>query len=137
VCRCGCGVPALAAGSVRSGRHSPSSSKWKVEGMKTVSSNDATKIAYDQQGQGPALILVNGAMNTRSSGSNPALAAILAQHLTVYSFDRRGRGESGDTLPYAVAREIEDVEALIAASGGAASRGRSMRVLLTSTQSGS
>jgi pimeloyl-ACP methyl ester carboxylesterase len=105
--------------------------------MRTVSSNDATKIAYDQQGQGPALILVNGAMNTRSSGSNPALAAILAQHLTVYSFDRRGRGESGDTLPYAVAREIEDVEALIAASGGAASRGRSMRVLLTSTQSGS
>lgn len=89
--------------------------------MDLVSSNDGTKIAYDEWGQGPALILVNGAMNTRSSGSNPELADLLAEHLTVYSFDRRGRGESGDTLPYAVAREIEDVEALIAVAGGTAS----------------
>jgi pimeloyl-ACP methyl ester carboxylesterase len=89
--------------------------------MNKVSSRDGTQIAYDEQGQGPALILINGAMNTRSSGSNPALADLLAQHLTVYSFDRRGRGDSGDTMPYAVAREIEDVEALIAVAGGTAS----------------
>ena len=56
----------------------------------------------------------------RTSGSNPELVDLLAQHLTVYSFDRRGRGERGDTSPYAVAREIEDVEALITVAGGAA-----------------
>jgi pimeloyl-ACP methyl ester carboxylesterase len=89
--------------------------------MQTVRSADGTTIAYDEQGQGPALIVVNGAMNTRSSGSNPQLAALLAQRLTVYSFDRRGRGDSGDTSPYAVAREIEDVEALVAVAGGTAS----------------
>lgn len=88
--------------------------------METVHSHDGTKIAYDVRGQGAALILVTGAMNSRSSGSNPELADLLAQHLKVYSFDRRGRGESGDTLPYAVAREIEDVEALIAVAGGTA-----------------
>jgi len=89
--------------------------------MKTVSSDDGTEIAYDKQGHGPVLILVNGAMTTRSSGSNPALADLLAQHLTVFSYDRRGRGESGDTLPYAVSREIEDLEALITLAGGTAS----------------
>ena len=88
--------------------------------MKTVSSYDGTRISFDETGQGPALILVNGAMNTRSSGSNPELVDLLAQHLTVYSFDRRGRGDSGDTLPYAVAREIEDIDALITAAGGTA-----------------
>jgi hypothetical protein len=72
--------------------------------MKTVSSDHGTKIAYDEQCHGPVLILVIGAMTTRSSGSNPALADLLAQHLTVYSYDRRGRGESGDTLPYAMSR---------------------------------
>ena len=92
-----------------------------VEDMKVVTSRDGTKIAYDQQGQGPPLILVNGALNTRLSGSNPVLADLLAPHFTVCSFDRRGRGESGDTLPYAVAREIEDVDALIAVAGGIAS----------------
>lgn len=67
--------------------------------MKIANSNDGTKIAYDEQGQGPALILVTGAMNTRSSGSNPELASLLAEHLTVYSFDRRGRGESETRCP--------------------------------------
>lgn len=94
--------------------------KWKVE-MKTVTSRDGTKIAYDEQGRGPALILVDGALSTHSSGSNLGLAAHLAPRLTVYSYDRRGRGESGDTLPYAVAREIEDIEALVAVAGGTAS----------------
>jgi pimeloyl-ACP methyl ester carboxylesterase len=85
-----------------------------------VNSSDGTKIAYDEQGQGPSLILVNGALSTHSSGANPGLADLLAPHLTVYSYDRRGRGQSGDTLPYSVAREIEDLEALIAAAGGTA-----------------
>jgi len=88
--------------------------------MKTVSSADGTKIAYDQQGDGPALILIDGAMNSRSSGPKPELATLLSRHFTVYSYDRRGRGDSGDTLPYAVDREIEDIEALIGDAGGTA-----------------
>src|SRR5438309_509563 len=88
--------------------------------MDTVRSKDGTRIAFDKQGDGPAVILVDGAMGTRSSGSKPELAKLLAQHFTVYSYDRRGRGDSGDTLPYAVDREIEDIEALIDDAGGAA-----------------
>jgi len=88
--------------------------------MNTLKSKDGTTIAFDKQGNGPALILVDGAMTTRSSGSKPELAKRLAQHFTVYSYDRRGRGDSGDTKPYAVEREIEDIEALIGAAGGAA-----------------
>ena len=88
--------------------------------MKTVSSADGTSIAYDQQGQGPALILVDGALTVHSSGSGSELARLLAPHFTVYGFDRRGRGESGDTLPYAVDREIDDIEALIDRAGGSA-----------------
>jgi pimeloyl-ACP methyl ester carboxylesterase len=85
-----------------------------------VGSADATKIAYDKQGEGPALILVDGAMQARSSGSKPELAGLLAAHFTVYCYDRRGRGDSGDTQPYAVEREIEDLAALIDAAGGTA-----------------
>ena len=88
--------------------------------MDMVSSADATKIAYGRQGEGPALILVNGAMQARSSGSKPELAGLLAAHFTVYCYDRRGRGDSGDTQPYAVGREIEDLAALIDAAGGTA-----------------
>ena len=88
--------------------------------MDTVRSKDGTTIAFDKQGNGPALILVDGAMGTRSSGSQPELAKLLAQRLTVYSYDRRGRGDSGDTKPYAVEREIEDIDALINAAGGSA-----------------
>ena len=88
--------------------------------MNTLKSKDGTTIAFDQQGAGPALILVNGAMTTRSSGSNPELAKLLAQHFTVYSYDRRGRGDSGDTKPYAVDREIEDIDAVIDKAGGSA-----------------
>jgi pimeloyl-ACP methyl ester carboxylesterase len=85
-----------------------------------VRSKDGTTIAFDKQGSGPALILVDGAMATRSSGSNPELARLLAEHFTVYTYDRRGRGDSGDTQPYAVKREIEDVDALIDEAGGSA-----------------
>jgi pimeloyl-ACP methyl ester carboxylesterase len=88
--------------------------------MTTLSSPDGTTIAYDQQGGGPALILVDGALTVHSSGSGSELAGLLAPHFTVYGFDRRGRGESGDTLPYAVDREIDDIEALIDRAGGPA-----------------
>jgi pimeloyl-ACP methyl ester carboxylesterase len=86
--------------------------------MDSVTSKDGTAIAFDRSGDGPALILVDGAMTTRSSGSRPELAKLLAQRLTVYSYDRRGRGDSGDTKPYAVQREIDDIEALIDEAGG-------------------
>ena len=86
--------------------------------MQLVTSKDGTRIAYDKVGQGPALIVVNGAMATRSSTSE--LAQLLAPHFTVYSYDRRGRGDSGDTKPYSVRREIDDIAALIDAAGGSA-----------------
>jgi pimeloyl-ACP methyl ester carboxylesterase len=88
--------------------------------MNKISSRDGTTIAYDKQGEGPALILVTGALSVYSSGSMPELAKLLAPHLTVYGYDRRGRGQSGDTQPYAVGREIEDIEALIGEAGGSA-----------------
>ena len=88
--------------------------------MNTLSSPDGTTIAYRKQGEGPALILVDGALTVHSSGSGPELARLLAPHFTVYGFDRRGRGGSGDTLPYAVDREIDDIEALIDQAGGPA-----------------
>jgi hypothetical protein len=83
-----------------------------------VRSKDGTSIAYDRQGRGPAVVLVGGAFVDRSE--NGPLAAELAERFTVYNYDRRGRGESGDTLPYALAREIEDLDALIAEAGGSA-----------------
>lgn len=86
----------------------------------TVTSRDETTIAYDSVGHGPAVILVAGAMCSRSFWSGPELAQFLAPRFTVYNYDRRGRGESGDTQPYAVAREIEDIEALIDAARGSA-----------------
>src|SRR5688500_16908076 len=91
--------------------------------MRTVRSKDATTIAFDQSGTGPALILVGGMFEQRAMDSETAqLAAfpLLGQHFTVFHYDRRGRGDSTDTLPYAVAREIEDIEALIDEAGGAA-----------------
>lgn len=86
----------------------------------TVVSSDGTSIAYDQTGSGPALVVVDGAMSTRVSESKAELTRLLAPHLTVYSYDRRGRGESGDTAPYAVEREIEDLQAVISQAGGSA-----------------
>ena len=88
--------------------------------MNTISSADGTKIAYDREGTGPALILIDAAMNTRSSGAKPELVSLLSRHFTVYSYDRRGRGDSGDTLPYAADREIEDIGALVDDAGGRA-----------------
>src|SRR5437588_1301010 len=88
--------------------------------MHVVTSKDGTNIAYDQQGEGPTVILVAGAKCARLSWSGPQLSKLLAPHFTVYNYDRRGRGDSGDTKPYAVAREIEDIEALIDEAGGSA-----------------
>ena len=88
--------------------------------MRTVISKDGTPIAFDQSGQGPALILVAGALCSRLSWSGPELAKLLVPYFTVYNYDRRRRGDSGDTRPYAVMREIEDIEVLIDEAGGSA-----------------
>ena len=85
-------------------------------GIKTVTSKDGTKIAYETVGKGPVLILVLGALNSRKSGSK--LAKLLASHFTVVSYDRRGRGDSTDTEPYSPQREVEDLSALIDAVDG-------------------
>jgi pimeloyl-ACP methyl ester carboxylesterase len=93
----------------------------KGDAMKQVQSADGTTIAFDQVGKGPAIILVGGALEQRAMDSETAqLAPLLAQHFTVFHYDRRGRGESTDTQPYAVEREIEDIEALINEAGGSA-----------------
>jgi pimeloyl-ACP methyl ester carboxylesterase len=86
--------------------------------MATVTSADGTAIGYDRTGSGPALLLVDGAFCSRSFGPMPDLVPLLAPHFTVYSYDRRGRGESGDTQPYAPKREIDDIEAIIDEAGG-------------------
>jgi len=90
-----------------------------------LTSSDGTSIAYNRRGSGPAVILVGGGLVDPATGragraENAPLAAELAGHFTVYNYDRRGRAESGDTLPYAVEREIEDIEALIGDAGGSA-----------------
>lgn len=86
----------------------------------TVSSRDGTAIAFARIGEGPPLILVDGAPCHRAMGPSTPLAALLAQRFTVFTYDRRGRGESGDTPPYTVGREPEDLRALIEQAGGSA-----------------
>jgi pimeloyl-ACP methyl ester carboxylesterase len=86
--------------------------------MSRTTSRDGTSIAYGRSGDGPAVVLVGGAAVDRSE--NAPLARELSAGFTVLNYDRRGRGDSGDTPPYALEREIEDVEALIAEAGGSA-----------------
>jgi pimeloyl-ACP methyl ester carboxylesterase len=86
--------------------------------MTSLLSKDGTRIAFDRTGQGPPVIIVAGAFNDRSTGA--PLAAFLAARFTVFTYDRRGRGDSGDTAPYDVEREIEDLGALLAEAGGSA-----------------
>lgn len=84
----------------------------------SVTSKDGTSIAYERHGSGTPVILVTGGLD--DGAENAPLATELAGHFTVYNYNRRGRGDSGDTQPYALEREIEDIEALIAEAGGAA-----------------
>lgn len=85
-----------------------------------VRSADGTPIAVESTGSGPALILVDAAAHYRAFSSFAGLIPLLAADFTVYHYDRRGRGDSGDTPPYAVAREIEDLAALVDHAGGSA-----------------
>lgn len=87
--------------------------------MDTVTSSDGTTIAFDRSGGGPPVIVVGGALCDRAL-TRPT-AEELAKHFTVINYDRRGRGDSGDSAPYAVEREIEDLGALIVEAGGTAS----------------
>jgi pimeloyl-ACP methyl ester carboxylesterase len=88
--------------------------------MPFVTSQDGTQIGYSVVGSGPPIVLVDGAMCWRTMGPATPLAEELKDSFTVYTYDRRGRGESGDTKPYATEREIEDLQAVIAAAGGRA-----------------
>ena len=89
--------------------------------MKTVTSKDGTTIAYDQSGKGSVVIFVDGALQYRAFDQGMApLADLLSKHFTVIHYDRRGRGDSTDTQPYALEREIEDIEAIIDEVGGSA-----------------
>ncbi|MDF2653248.1 MAG: alpha/beta fold hydrolase, partial [Paenibacillus sp.] len=88
--------------------------------MKTTKSKDGTTLAYDVYGNGPALIYITGATCHRSFMPIVQDAKIFAAEFTVYNYDRRGRGDSGNTLPYTMEREIEDIEAMIDAAGGTA-----------------
>ncbi len=86
--------------------------------MDKVTSKDGTVIAYDQWGEGQPVILVGGALSDRSAAA--PLAALMARQFAIIGYDRRGRGDSGDVAPYAVEREVEDIDALIQAAGGKA-----------------
>jgi pimeloyl-ACP methyl ester carboxylesterase len=88
--------------------------------MNTVTSKDGTRIAYEKHGNGPPVILVDGALGYRLLGFDNPLAERLSQHFTVYEYDRRGRGESTNSKPFAIEREVEDIDALINAAGGEA-----------------
>jgi Alpha/beta hydrolase family len=86
--------------------------------METVTSSDGTAIAFDRLGEGPPVVLVCGGSTDRMA--NAQLASLLAQDFTVLNYDRRGRGDSGDSAPYAIQREVEDLDAVIGAAGGSA-----------------
>src|SRR5829696_1146665 len=88
--------------------------------MSETRSKDGTKIAYDRTGDGEPVILVGGVFSYRGWPQTRRLAELLSRRFTVVNYDRRGRGESGDTQPYAVQREVEDLDALIGAVGGSA-----------------
>ena len=87
--------------------------------MEKVRSKDGTAIGFDRSGKGPAVVLVCGGSTDRSS--NAGVAALLAKDFTVFNYDRRGRGDSADTQPYAIQREVEDIGAMVTAAGGSAS----------------
>ena len=86
--------------------------------MAIATSKDGTPIGFEREGQGPPVVLVDGALCYRGSGPAKPLAALLAPHYTVFTYDRRGRGESGDTQPWAPEREVEDLDAVVREAGG-------------------
>jgi pimeloyl-ACP methyl ester carboxylesterase len=88
--------------------------------MTSTTSADGTPIGYEQTGTGAPLVLVDGAFGYRAGGPSGPLAALLTEHFTVYTYDRRGRGESGDVQPYAPQREVEDLAAVMGEAGGSA-----------------
>ena len=85
----------------------------------TTTSRDGTIIAFTKRGSGPPLIIVDGAFCYRENGPATELALLLAQQFTVFTYDRRGRGRSGDSAPYAIAHEIDDLRAVSEQTGGA------------------
>lgn len=86
--------------------------------MQSVTSKDGTRIVYDRLGVGPPLVIVNGALSVRDFTFARKMAEALAASFTVYNYDRRGRGDSGDTKPYSVQKEIDDLAAVCKAAGG-------------------
>jgi pimeloyl-ACP methyl ester carboxylesterase len=99
----------------------PDSPTVKEMGMnRTTASDDGTTIAFTKLGSGPALILVDGAFCYRENGPASQLAPLLAKHFTVFSYDRRGRGTSGDAPVYRIEREVEDLRSLVREAGGSA-----------------
>lgn len=88
--------------------------------MGSAASKDGVEIAYEKAGRGPAVLIVSGALSHRRFPGDQPLVARLADHFTVYTYDRRGRGESADASSYAVDREIEDIAALVEEAGGSA-----------------
>jgi pimeloyl-ACP methyl ester carboxylesterase len=99
----------------------PDGPTMKEVGMNgTTTSGDGTTIAYTKLGSGPPLILVDGAFCYRENGPASQLAPLLAEHFTVFAYDRRGRGASGDTPVYAIEREVDDLRTLVREAGGSA-----------------
>src|SRR6516162_8785306 len=127
---------ACRAGQYRPRQSAPVTSQQGGHPMNTAVSADGTTIAFDRYGDGPPVLMAGGAFNTRAT-SEP-LARALAQRFTALNYDRRGRGDSGDTTPYAVEREIEDIGALITTAGGSASMfGYSSGAILAQRAAGS
>lgn len=88
--------------------------------MEKTKSADGTKIAFDRVGEGPPVILVGGAFSWRRWKGFVELAGLLSARFTVLNYDRRGRGDSGDTEPYSLEREFEDLQAMVSIAGGSA-----------------
>jgi pimeloyl-ACP methyl ester carboxylesterase len=106
--------------AVETKERAPAQSPAALACLGTTLSKDGTPIAFDRIGNGPPVILIDGALCYRGIGQSGQLAELLARYFTVFTYDRRGRGGSGDTAPYVVEREIEDIAALLSEAGGAA-----------------
>jgi pimeloyl-ACP methyl ester carboxylesterase len=100
--------------------HSKEKTMQSLGENRVAISRDGTRIAFTKVGSGPPVVLVDGAFCYRELGPAPELAPLLAQHFTVFVYDRRGRGESGDTPPYSIEHEIDDLRAVVDEAGGTA-----------------